>query len=95
MGHYTVSYGATVWNADSVFPLLAQASVYRTGVLLEESKTQAVVAPGSMRTVLANSFGLDIAGTWPVQLRCEKISGNGSFQAQNIQLTAIRVESLN
>jgi len=28
-------------------------------------------------------------------MRCEKASGNGSFQANNVQLTAINVGTLN
>jgi hypothetical protein len=45
--------------------------------------------------VLANSFGLDIGGSWLVQLRCYEQSGDGSFSADNVQLTAIKVASLN
>ena len=94
-GRYVVSYGANIWNADNAFSMTAECVVLRTGVTVEESRTKATVPPGTYRLVLANSFGVDIAGTWPVQLRCSKLSGNGSFQADNIQLTAIKVATLN
>jgi hypothetical protein len=94
-GHYIVSYGANIWNADSTFAFNVICEVSRTGVVLEESRVRATVLPGGTRVALANAFGLDVAGTWPVQLRCYKESGNGSFQATNIQLTAIKVAALN
>jgi hypothetical protein len=93
-GHYVVSYGANVWNGDGMFPMLASCEVVRTGVTLEASKTTATVLNG-YHTVLSNTFGLDISGTWLVQLRCFKQSGNGSFQADNVQLTAVKVATLN
>lgn len=95
VGSYVVGYGANLYNADNTFAMTAQCEVSRTGVVLEESRTNATVSANGTRVVLANTFGLTISGTWPVLLRCYKSSGNGSFQAGNVQLTAIKVATLN
>ena len=94
VGHYIVSYAANVWNTDNSNYMITECLVLRTGVVLDESVTRASEL-AAQHGVLANSFGLDIAGSWLVQLRCYKQSGDGSFSADNVQLTAIKVASLN
>jgi hypothetical protein len=91
-GHYIVSYGANVWNADSTFDIIAMCNVRRAGTAFAAAKTDTNVPSSGWHEVLANSFALDIwPGPYTVELRCEKESGDGSFQATNIQLTAIAV----
>lgn len=91
-GHYIVSYGANVWNADSTYDIQAMCNVLRAGTAFGPAKTETSVLSSGWDEVLSNSFALDIyPGPYTVELRCEKESGSGSFQANNIQLTAISV----
>jgi hypothetical protein len=92
-GSYVVSYGANSYNADTVFGMTAHCVVQRAGSTISASETTATVA-NTFHLVLANTLGFDVPSSSTVQLRCEKTSGNGSFQATNIQLTAIKVATL-
>jgi hypothetical protein len=91
-----VSYGAPVWNADNTFGMVEECIVYNNtqGVYVPGSPTDQTVPPG-WNAVLANTFGLNLATESTMVLQCQKVSGSGSSHANNVQMTAIKVASLN
>jgi hypothetical protein len=95
-GHYILNYSATIDNSNSVFGTTAVCFVRRldNNLLVANSANYGAVATGNSASI-AGTLGMDLSTPLTIRMDCQKSAGNGNFFPYNMQMTVIRVATLN
>jgi len=95
-GHYILNYSATIDNSNSMFGTTAVCFVRRldSNLLVANSANYGAVPNGNSASV-AGTLGMDLSTPLTIRMDCQKSAGNGNFFPYNMQMTVIRVATLN